>query len=102
MIRYARIYGTKNYPENINQTWQFPTDPAPDNFGAPVPVSTIIFGLEEFNFNAYFLKEKIAYIPCFATARTYPRPNLKELRLTYKTAGRCHIHCATLYHVTSH
>jgi hypothetical protein len=100
MIRYARTYGSNFFPENINQTWQFPTDPAPDNFGVPVPESNITFGLEEFNFNPYFLKEKIAYIPCFATVRTYPRQNLKELKLIYKTAGRCHMHCATLYHVT--
>ena len=67
----------------------------------PVPDANKTFGLEEFNFNPYFLKERIAYIPCFATARTYPRPNLKELRLIYKIDGRCHIHYATLYNVTS-
>lgn len=100
MIRYARTYGSRLFPRNISDAWQFPTDPAPDNFGVPVPESNITFGLEEFNFNPYFLKEKIAYIPCFATFRTYPRPNLKELKLIYKTAGRCHMHYATLYHVT--
>jgi hypothetical protein len=101
MIRYARTYGSENYPENINQTWQFPTGPAPDNFGVPVPEVNKTFGLEEFNFNPYFLKEKIAYVPCFGTTRYYPRPYLKELRLIYKTGGRCHMHYATLFEVTS-
>jgi hypothetical protein len=98
MIRFARTYGSTFYPEEINKAWIYPTGPLADTFG--VPVSNKTFGLEEFNFNPHYLKSKIAYVPCYATERCYPRPsNVKELRLIYKTVGRCHVHYATLYNV---
>jgi hypothetical protein len=100
MIRCARTYGSKNYPDNLNEAWQYPTGPSTDTFGVPVQELNKTFGLEEFNFNPFFLKEKIAYVPCYATARSFPRPNLKELRLIYKTSGRCHVHYATMHDVT--
>lgn len=101
MIRYARTYGSKNYPDNINEAWQYPTGPVVDTFGVPVPELNKTFGLEEFNFNSFFLKEKMAYVPCYATKRSYPRPQMKELKLIFKTAGRCHLHYATLHDVNS-
>jgi hypothetical protein len=101
MIRYARTYGSKNYPDNSYEAWQYPTGPIQDTFGVPVPELNKTFGLEEFNFNPLFLKEKIAYVPCYATAKYYPRHHLRELKLIFKTAGRCHLHYATLYDVTS-
>jgi hypothetical protein len=101
MLRYARTYGSENYPQNMDEAWQYTTGPIQDTFGVPVPELNKTFGLEEFNFNPFFLKEKIAYVPCYATAKYYPRPHLKELKLIFKTAGRCHLHYATLYDVTS-
>jgi hypothetical protein len=100
MIRYARTYGSINYPNAIQQAWLYPSGPLADTFGVPVSDANKTFGLEEFNFNPHFLKEKIAYVPCYATARSFPRPNLKELRLIYKTSGRCHVHYATMHDVT--
>ena len=100
MIRYARTYCSKLFPEKTEESWQFPTGPSADIFGVPVPEANKTFGLEEFNFNPRFLDTKIAYIPCYAKARTYPRQNnIKELRLILKTSGRCHLHYATLYDV---
>lgn len=100
MIRYARTYGSRLFPEKTEEAWQFPTGPSADIFGVSVPEANKTFGLEEFNFNSRFLDSKIAYIPCYATARTYPRQNnIKELRLILKTSGRCHIHYATMFDV---
>lgn len=101
MIRYARTYGSKNHPNAIQEAWQYPTGPNPDTFGVPVPKAMKTYGLEEFNFNPHLRKEKIAYVPCYATGIRYPRPNLNELRLIYKTSGRCHVHYATLFNVES-
>jgi hypothetical protein len=101
MIRYARTYGSQNYPQNVIEAWQYPTGPIQDTFGVPVLKLNSTFGLEEFNFNPFFLEEKMAYVPCYATAKYYPRPPLKELKLIFKTSGRCHLHYATLYEVTS-
>jgi len=100
MIRYARTYGSMLYSENFNDAWQFPTGPFADTFGVPVPESGKTFGIEEFNLNPFLLKEKIAYVPCFATAKYYPRNSLKELKLIFKTQGRCQLHYATLHDVT--
>jgi hypothetical protein len=88
------------YSENFNDAWQFPTGPFADTFGVPVPESGKTFGIEEFNLNPFLLKEKIAYVPCFATAKYYPRNSLKELKLIFKTQGRCQLHYATLHDVT--
>jgi hypothetical protein len=99
MIRYARTYGSINHPNATQEAWHYPTGPTSDTFGVPVPDTNKTFGLEEFNFNPHFLKAKIAYVPCYATARSFPRPSLKELRLIYKTSGRCHVHYATMHDV---
>ena len=56
MIRYARTYGSINHPHSIQGAWQYPTGPSADTFGVPVPDANKTFGLEEFNFNPYFLK----------------------------------------------
>jgi len=101
MTRYARTYGSTHHPNNIDIAWKYPTGPALDNFGVPVPSANRTFGLEEFNFNDFYRKEKIAYIPCYGTQRTYPRPSIDELRLLYKINRRCFIHYATLYGVVS-
>jgi hypothetical protein len=100
MIRYARTYGSINYQNAIEKAWQFPTGPTVDNFGVPVSEANKTFGLEEFNFNPLFLKEKIAYAPCYATQRYYPRPALDELRLMFNVSGYLHIHYATLHGVS--
>jgi len=101
MTRYARTYGSILHPSKLNIAWKYPTGPAIDTFGVQVPINNRTFGLEEFNFNDFFLEEKIAYIPCYGTQRTYPRPNLKELKLVYKINSRCFVHYATLYDVVS-
>ncbi len=101
MIRYARTYGSKNYLTNPNEAWQYPTGPILDNFGVTVQGLNNTFGLEEFNFNPFYKKSKIAYIPCYGTANYYPRVNkLDELRLIFKLNGRCHFHYATLFNVS--
>jgi hypothetical protein len=100
MIRFARTYGAKNYPQNTNEAWQFPTGPFADTFGVPVQNNKKTFGLEEFNFIALLRELKIAYVPCYGNARYFPRPFVKELHLIFKTEGRNHIHYATLHNVT--
>ena len=100
MIRYARTYGSKLFPEKTEEAWQFPTGPSADIFGVKVPDANKTFGLEEFNFNNKLRELKLAYVPCYATARTYPRQNnVKELKLIFKTSGRCHLHYATMFDV---
>ncbi len=101
MIRYARTYGSKNYPDNLNEAWQYPSGPSPDTFGVPVPDARKTFGLEEFNFSKILRELKFAYVPCYGNARFFPRPFIKELHLIFKTEGRDHIHYATLHNVTS-
>jgi hypothetical protein len=101
MIRYARTYGSQNYPENVIEAWQYPTGPIQDTFGVPVLKLNRSFGLEEFNFNPFFLEEKMAYVPCYATKRYYQRPALDELRLIFNVSGHSHIHYATLYGVSA-
>lgn len=99
MLRYARTYGSIHHPKNIAEAWQYPTGPLVDTFGIPIQNSRQTFGLEEFNFNPFFIKEKVAYVPCYGTARYYPRPVINELRLIYKISGRCHIHYASMFDV---
>jgi len=99
-MRYARTYGSINQPHATQDAWQYPTAPSSDTFGVPILDANKTFGLEEFNFNPHLIKEKIAYIPCYATARYYPRPYMNELRLILKTSGSHHIHYATLYDVS--
>ncbi len=100
MIRYARTYGSRLFPEKTEKAWQFPTGPSADTFGVPVPDGNKTFGLEEFNFNKILRELKLAYVPCFGNARFYPRPTIKELNLIYKIAGRDHFHYATMHNVT--
>lgn len=102
MIRYARTYGSKLHPNNLNQVWQFPTNPLLDKFGVLIPTQNKTFGLEEFNFNPFYIKNKMAYVPCYGTERCYPRPKIDELRLVYKVKDNCYCHYATLYNVTSY
>jgi hypothetical protein len=100
MTRYARTYGSQNYPHNINEAWQYPTGPIQDIFGVPVPELNKTFGLEEFNFSKILRNIKLAYVPCYGNARFFPRPFINELHLIFKTVGRNHIHYATLHNVT--
>lgn len=100
MIRYARTYGSVNYPDKNNEAWQFPIGPFADTFGVPVPNNKKTFGLEEFNFNTILRELKIAYVPCYGNARSFPRPNIDELNLISKIAGRDHFHYATLQNVS--
>jgi hypothetical protein len=99
MIRYARTYGSKLFPEKPEEAWQFPTGPVADIFGVPVTISNKTFGLEEFNFSKILRDLKLAYVPCYGNAR-FPRPFINELHLIFKTEGRNHIHYATLHNVT--
>jgi hypothetical protein len=101
MTHYARTYGTSLQQDYWHLAWQYPTAPSLDNFGVPVPNQMRTFGLEEFNFNPFLLKEKIAYVPCYGTHRFYPRPFVQELRLIFKINKRCYFHYATLYNVYS-
>lgn len=101
MVRYVRTYGNQNYPQNMNEAWQYPTGPTEDTFGVPVIDLNKTFGLEEFNFSEILKELKLAYIPCYGNARFYSRPFIQELHLIFKTEGRNHIHYATLHNVTS-
>jgi hypothetical protein len=104
MVRYARTYGSRLYPQNIDQSWQFPTGPELDTFGVPVPEKMKTFGLEEFNFNNKLMDIQLAYVPCYGTERTYPRPFVDELHLMYldrRNPRGCYMHYATLYNVQS-
>jgi hypothetical protein len=100
MIRYARTYGSVNYLDKNNEAWQFPTGPFADTFGVTVPNNKKTFGLEEFNFNTILRELKIAYVPCYGNAISFPRPNLDELNLISKIAGRDHFQYATLKNVS--
>ena len=99
MPHYARTYGTTLQGKDRDYAWQYPTGPLLDSFGIPINKKT--FGLEEFNFNPFYLKHKVAYVPCYGTERFYHRPIIKELRLIYKIAPRCYKHYATLYNIES-
>ncbi len=102
MIRYARTYGSRLYPHNIDEAWQFPTGPELDTFGVEIPEEMKTFGLEEFNFNKKLIDLKLAYVPCYGTERTYPRPFVDELHLMYldsRNPRGCYMHYATLYNV---
>lgn len=98
MPHYARTYGSVAH-ENYQSTREFATGPLLDKFGIPINRKT--FGLEEFNFNPFYLKQKIAFVPCYGTSRFYMRRHIDELRLVYKEAPRRYKHYATLYNVTS-
>ncbi len=100
MIRYARTYGSRLFPEKTEDAWQFPTGPVVDTFGVPIPIANKTFGLEEFNFNEILKKLNLAYVPCFGNAKFYPRPKINELNLIFKTGGRDHYHYATMRNVT--
>lgn len=99
MPHYARTYGTTLKEKELENAWQYPTGPLLDNFGIPINKKT--FGLEEFNFKSFYLKNKLAYVPCYGTERFYKRPFIKELRLIFKTAPLFYKHYATLYNVES-
>ncbi len=99
MRRFARTYGSANYPDNFITSWKYPTSPIMDNFGVFVPNANKTFGLEEFNFNDLLINEKIAYVPCYGTGRFYPRPAVEELRLVYKLNNNYFMHYATLFKV---
>ena len=101
MLLYARTYGSILHPNNLNQVWQFPTGPILDIFGVKIPAQNKTFGLEEFNLNPFYIKNKMDYIPCYGTERCFPRPYVKELRLIYRIKDNCYCHYATLYNVTS-
>jgi hypothetical protein len=100
MIRYARTYGSKLFPEKTEVAWQFPTGPAADSFGVTIPKANKTFGLEEFNFNKILRELKLAFVPCYGNAIFYARPTIKELNLIYKIEGRVHAQYATLRNVT--
>ncbi len=101
MTRYARTYGSIHHPNNSQEALKYPTGPVNDIFGVPVPHQERTFGLEEFNFHPLFLKEKIAYVPCFGSANTFPRPSVEELKLIYRVNANCYVHYATLSNVDS-
>jgi hypothetical protein len=103
MANFARTYGSIHHPDNLNNAWQFPTGSELDTFGVIVHNHHLTFGLEEFNFNPFLIKEKLAYVPCFGTLRTYPRDFIEELRLIYRVPGNinyCYVHYATLLNVS--
>ncbi len=100
MPYHARTYGSALQQVEGNVRWNFPTGPNLDTFGVPIGLQT--FGLEEFNFHPSILKKQLAYIPCFGTLRTYPRPSVNELRLIYRIHNNGefnYMHYATLYKV---
>jgi hypothetical protein len=99
MPHYARTYGYNLNNLNQNNPWEFATGPMLDRFGIPINQTT--FGIEEFNFNSFYLSKKIAFIPCYSTSKFYRRRHIGELRLVYKQAPRCYKHYATLHNVTS-
>lgn len=99
MPHYARTYGSRLHPDNLNQAWQFPTSPLLDKFGVIILTQNKTFGLEEFNLNPFYIENKMAYIPCYGTARFYPRPDIDVLRLIYREKENCYCHYATLYKV---
>ncbi len=104
IMRFARTYGSRLYPQNKDQAWQFTTGPELDTFGVPVPIEMKTFGLEEFNFNKKLMNLKLAYVPCYGTERTYPRLFVNELHLIYldrRNPKGCYMHYATLYNVVS-
>jgi len=101
MTHYARTYGSTLHPNNLMEAWKYPTSPVLDTFGVIIPIRNKTFGLEEFNFNSFYLKEKIAYIPFYGTERFYSRPFVEELRLIYRVKDNCYCHYATLFNVVS-
>jgi len=102
MIKFSRTYGSSIYKTDSKNAWKFPTGPLLDNFGVPIGNQT--FGLEEFNFSDFYLQQKWAYIPCYGSARVYPRPFINELRLMFRIPSEekfCYLHYATLFNVSS-
>lgn len=102
MPHHARTYGSTIHLTDRHNAWKYPTGPVLDNFG--VPIERQKFGLEEFNFNDTLLDLKLAYVPCFGTANTYSRPDVKELRLLYRVENNGvynYVHYATLFGVQS-
>ncbi len=99
MARFARTYGSINHPGYPENSWRYPTAPPLDTFGVPIPERNITFGLEEFNFNPFYLKHKIGYVPCYGTRRFFPRPKVDELKLLYRLEDNAYCHYATLYNV---
>lgn len=101
-IFYARTYGSVIHETDPQNAWTFPTSPLMDRFGIPIGKQT--FGLEEFNFSAFHRDLKWAYIPCYGSVSSYPRPFVSELRLMYRIPSQtkfCYKHYATLYNVKS-
>jgi hypothetical protein len=101
-ILYARTYGSVIHNTDPQNAWKFPTGPLIDRFGIPIGLKT--FGLEEFNFSDFYRNQKWAYIPCYGSERSYPRPFVSELRLMYRILSQtkfCYKHYATLYNVKS-
>jgi hypothetical protein len=99
---FARTYGSVIHESVPQNAWRYPTGPLLDRFGVPIGKQT--FGLEEFNFSDFYLKQKWAYIPCYGSARSYPRPFVSELRLMYRipsVTNFCYKHYATLHNVKS-
>jgi hypothetical protein len=102
MPHYARTYGSSIYDTDPQNAWKFPTGSLLDSFG--VPIGNRTFGLEEFNFSNFYLQQKLAFIPCYGSARTYPRPFIEELRLIFRIPSKekfCYFHYATMFNVTS-
>ena len=102
MSHHARTYGSTIHEIDPHNAWKFPTGPMLDTFGVPIANQT--FGLEEFNFNSILVNKQFAYIPCYGTHRTYPRPFVKELRLIYRVnniENFNYLHYATLFNVRS-
>ncbi len=99
---FARTYGSVINESDPQNAWKYPTGPLLDRFGVPIGKQT--FGLEEFNFSDFYLKQKWAYIPCYGSKKSYPRPFVSELRLMYRIPGvtsYCYKHYATLHNVKS-
>jgi hypothetical protein len=99
---FARTYGSLIHESEPQNTWKYPTGPLLDQFGVPIGKQT--FGLEEFNFSDFYLNQKWAYIPCYGSIQSYPRPFVSELRLINRIPSEtnfCYKHFATLYNVKS-
>jgi hypothetical protein len=100
MPHHARTYGSTIHEIVPNEAWKFPTGPMLDTFGVPIANQT--FGLEEFNFNPILVNKQFAYVPCYGTHTTYPRPLVNELRLIYRVNNMAdfnYVHYATLFNV---
>lgn len=100
MTHYARTYGSTLHPNNLKEAWKYPSAPVLDLFGVTIPIKNKTFGLEEFNFNPFYLKEKMAYIPCYGSAK-FNRHFIEELRLIYRVKDNCYCHYATLFNVVA-